>query len=173
MYVLNFRRRHAATGEAAYGCRANARGQVCEHGVHVAAKFVEAEVEREYLRRFGAFKVTEVIEAAPEIAGLAVVEEAIRDTLAAMGALEADMPGLIDRLTELRAERDRLNAQPREVQSVVIETDVPIREHWKSADMVERRRLLGSAGVDVIVHPFVKRQKISDRFTIKWRGMTV
>lgn len=169
--ALNYRRRHSSTHEPAYGCRASARGQVCDVGAHMKGALLEETIEREFLRRFGMFKVTEIIESAPEPAGLAVVEEAIRDTLAAMAEHDADLPTLVGRLTDLRAERERIESQPQEVQSVAVELDETIRERWKTLDVAAKRRMLASFGLRVTVKRAPRRgTPTADRLEIGWRG---
>ena len=168
---LNYRRRHTKAGMPSYGCRARARGQVCDVGAHIKAEFLETQVEEEFKRRFGMFKVTEVIESAPEVAGLAVVEEAIRDTLARMADEDADLPALMDQVTDLREERTRLKAQPQEVQSVAVETDQRVRERWDDAGVKERRMMLRSFGLQVTVHKnLTPGENDPDRVEIGWLG---
>ena len=148
--ALTYQRRTKGREIASYRCRATERG-LCSEGVAIRAEEIEGDVEAEFLRRFGRFRVTEIIESAPEVAGLAVIEEAIRDTLAAMVEEEADLPGLVERLTDLRAERARLKEQPTETQSVAVELEERFSERWASWDDAEKRRVLTSFGLRATV----------------------
>lgn len=136
-------------GTALYSCGASARGRVCPGGVAVEADRIEAEIGRRFLAAFGRLEVVEARTSAPEVAGLAAVEEAIRETTDALRDPSADVVALVDRLTSLRAERDRLAALPAEPVVDLVETGETFAEAWGRLDVPGRRLMLTAAGLEV------------------------
>jgi DNA invertase Pin-like site-specific DNA recombinase len=147
------------TGQDIYSCQARARGRVCERGVAVECERVEAEVERRFLGAVGRMEVVEQRVSVREVAGLASVEEAIRDTTDELRAPEADVVALVERLSRLRAERDRLAAAPATPTTELVETGETFRELWDRLDYAGRRGLLISSGVEIAIAPAAQRGK--------------
>lgn len=147
--ALVVRRRKDAP--SVYGCSAAARGRACGRGTVIECDRVEAEVERQFLDLLGPFRVVEEVITAPEVAGLAEVEEALAATAREMTAPDADVPALLTRLESLRAERVRLDALPKVPESSLIETGATFAEEWGRRDVVGRRALLVGTGAEVVL----------------------
>lgn len=142
-----------------YACKAASQGRVCSGGIAVECERVEAEVERQFLAVFGRMSVVEPRRTSRPVAGLAAVEEAIRDTTDALRDPEADVSALVVRLNALRAERDRLGDLPTEPTVELVETGELISEAWANWDHMKRRGLLIDAGVTITVAPAHQRGK--------------
>lgn len=153
---------------ALYSCGASARGKVCPGGVAVEAGRIEDEVSRRFLTSFGKLPVVEIRESVREVAGLAAVEEALRDTTDRLRDPDADMAVLLERLTKLRAERDRLAALPLDTVEEAVETGETFAEAWERCDVGARRRLLETAGIDVTIARGQRGRWNPDRFSILW-----
>lgn len=155
-----------------YTCRARAYGQDCSQGVYVKMEHAERAVSEAFLRRWGVFQVIQPVETSQDPAELAMVEEAIQTTAAAMAAADADIPTLVQRLTELRAERDRLAALPQERETRLEYLDETFAERWEAADMHGRRELLMGVGFRGIVRATgAKPYYDPDRIEMTWRGL--
>lgn len=148
---------------AFYVCPSSARGKLCERGVIVDADMSEAEIERRFLATVGRYEVIEERISKPEVAGLAAVEEALRETTDALRSPEADMDALLDRLALLRSERDRLAALPSVPVSRLEETGETFAQAWDRLDVNGRRQLLESSGLSVTVRPGVRGTWSPDR----------
>ncbi len=138
---------------AMYACAAGSRGFDCPGGISVHCDRVEAEVERQFLAAYGHLRTIEERTLQREVAGLAAVVEAIGQTTDALRAPDADVLALVDRLTALRAERDRLDAAPSAPVVELVETGRTFAEDWHLGDTAARRRLLGLAAVAIEVVP--------------------
>jgi site-specific DNA recombinase len=149
--------RKSTTGRPIYSCQAAARGKVCPRGVAVECDRIEAEVERQFLAIVGRFQVIEARASVREVAGLAAVVEAIRDTTDSLGAPHADLPFLFERLTKLHEERDRLSALPADGVVAMVETGETFGEVWAREDVAGRRRVIRSSGVTVNLAPAARR----------------
>lgn len=139
-----------------YVCGASSRGRYCERGVTVRADLVEAEVEARFMAEMGHHQFIErraVELRAP--AGLAALDEAIRDTTTAMarpGIGRDERRTLFDRLESLQEDRDRLAAVP--VEPVMENVPGPtFAAAWDDADTTGRRALLLAAGARLTLTP--------------------
>ncbi|AYN58532.1 integrase [Arthrobacter phage Liebe] len=155
---------------ALYSCGASARGRACPGGVAVEADRVEAEVARRFLAAFGRLEVVEARESSAPVAGLAAVEEAIRDTTDALRDPAADVPVLVDRLTSLRAERDRLAALPSAPTVALVETGESFATAWDRLDVAGRRRMLTAAGLEVEIGRGLRGRWTPDRIQARVAG---
>lgn len=160
-----------STGAPIYVCDARARGRVCPGGVAIECERVEEEVARQFLAVVGRWSVVEPRVSVREVAGLAAVEEALRATTDALRAPDADLPVLLERLTKLRAERDRLAALPEEPVVEMIESGRTFSEAWAEADAASRRSLLANSGVSVTIGRAPQRGKWSpERVRVAFHG---
>lgn len=148
-YPLTAKSRKSVGGNAIYVCEARARGRVCPGGISVLCELVEAEVERQFLAVVGRLSLVEPRVSVREVSGLAAVEEALRSTTDALRDPDADLPVLIERLTKLREERDRLAALPEEPVVEMIESGRTFAEAWAEADTAGRRALLANSGASI------------------------
>ena len=146
-----------AQGRDIYACQAASQGRVCERGIAIECERVEEEVARKLLRTIGQFEVVVPEISVREPAEIAAVEEAIRDTTEALRRPDADLGALIDRLTRLRAERERVVALPTTPTVELVETGQTFREAWPELDMQGRRRILEAAGLEVTLTPARQR----------------
>ncbi|KGJ80406.1 hypothetical protein GY21_02850 [Cryobacterium roopkundense] len=149
--------RKGSTGKPIYACQAAARGQVCSRGVAVECERVEGEVTRQFLAVVGTFGVVEARSSIREVAGLAGVEEAIRDTTERLRTADADLPVLFERLMLQRAERERLAALPTEPVVEMVDTGETFAEAWAREDITGRRRVLRTSGVEINLAPAARR----------------
>lgn len=156
-------------GEVVYVCSGAARGKRCERGVLITEAAAVDDVVAEYLTRYGFFKVTEVIEEAPDTSALAEVEAAIRDMAAAMTAPGADVLALAATLADLHARREALAAAPQEAATRIVETGQTIAELWREADVTVRRGLLADSINSAVVLPGVRGRRVR-RVDVAWRG---
>ena len=143
--------RASTTGKDVYSCSASAQGRVCSGGIAVVCELVEAEVDRQFLDRWGQLQAHETVTIAQEAADVAAVEESIRATTDELRAEDADLPALVERLTTLRAERERVLALPRQPRSEIRATGQTVRDAWEDLDIHDRRRLLVGAQVEIRV----------------------
>lgn len=160
-----------ATGAPLYVCDARARGRVCPGGVAIECERVEEEVARQFLRVVGRWSVVEPRVSVREVAGLAAVEEALRATTDGLRAPDADLPLLFERLTKLRAERDRLAALPEEPVVEMTESGRTFSEAWAEADTAARRSLLSNSGASITIERAPQRGKWSpERVRVDFHG---
>jgi DNA invertase Pin-like site-specific DNA recombinase len=159
-----------AKGHAVYRCPARAQFEPCASPANVQCRLVEAEVERRFLAVVGRFEVVEEVVLAPEPAELAQVEEALRDTAAALTAPGADVASLVERLTALRARREEIEARPELPESTLIETGRTFAQEWaaRADDDLGRRRILGNALEAVVVAPAERRAWDPRRIELVW-----
>ncbi|WP_172592145.1 recombinase family protein [Subtercola boreus] len=141
--------RRSTTGEDIYTCNAKSRGLVCECGVAVECYRIEAEVERQFLGAYGRLRLVEPSTIIREVAGLAAVQEAIRDTTDRLRDPDADVPTLVDRLTDLRRERERLEAVPERPVVVMVDAGMTVEEAWADRDVTLRREIIEASGVSI------------------------
>jgi hypothetical protein len=150
-----------------YGCSSRARGLGCTRGIVVECQRVEDRVEELFLAAFGIFRVVEQVVTVPETEGLALVEQTLREVAAQTTEPDADVPALVERLTRLRAERDRLSALPSEPQVRMVDTGQTLSEAWHGSDVARRRALLQSAGVEIkVAHATRRGHWDVDRVTV-------
>jgi site-specific DNA recombinase len=156
--------RHTAhpTLVARYICVARTRGRVCAQPVAGGADRADAVVEERFLAAVGRLPVVEVRELMRDDVDTWAVEAAIADTTDELRHPDADLGGLIERLTTLRAERDRLAALPVVPTVQHVATGETFGEVWARGDYLARRALLMTAGVSVTLHPAVSRGLWSD-----------
>jgi site-specific DNA recombinase len=167
--VLVGKNRRSTSGRNIYACAAAARGQVCTGGVAVECDRVEAEVERHFLAAYGALNVLDAHETIREIAGLAAVEEAIRETTDELRDPSADLPALFERLSTLRAERERLDAVPQSPRVELRDTGETFSAAWRHWDVAARRRALVDSGVEISLAPARQRGRWDpDRVTVSF-----
>jgi DNA invertase Pin-like site-specific DNA recombinase len=127
----------------------------CSH-VSSAAHRIEEHVIREFLAAVGTARVRRAVSTGPRNvrAALADVERGIEGLTALAMTDPGNAAELGPRLTELRAQRDTLRAeqdQPRKVSYV--DTGETFADMWERASNLERRGMLRSAGVRVILAP--------------------
>ncbi|OII27536.1 hypothetical protein BIV04_03095 [Frigoribacterium sp. MCBA15_019] len=140
-----------------YACAAAAQGRVCAGGIAVECDRVEDEVGRKFLALVGRYLVTEKVITQRDVAHLAGLEEAIRETTDAMREPGADVGALVARLARLQAERARLDAEPVEPTVELVETDETFADRWDRTEWLDRREMLLAAGVVVEVAPAKRR----------------
>lgn len=140
-----------ATSNDIYACQAAAQGRDCPRGIAVECLRVEDEVERQFLQAVGRSELVEVRTSVRDVAHLAAVEEAIRDTTDSLRDPAANVSALVERLQKLHAERERLDAQPAEPVVELVETGETFAEVWPRLSILERRRMLLNAGAQVNV----------------------
>jgi len=115
-----------------YRCSAAPRGLLPadqRHHSRVKADLAESEMERAYLRGFGALpavRFEEVTGSGETDAEVADLTERMRAATSAMLAPGADVPSLAAQVAELTARRDELLALPRESRVV----EVPLEGTW-------------------------------------------
>ena len=155
---------------AYYRCPATVGFDVCTAKANVRADLAEAEVERRFLAVVGRFQVVEEVVLAPEPVELAQVEEALRDTAAALTAPGADVAALVVRLTSLRARREVFVARPPLPLPTLIETGRTFAQEWaaRADDDLARRRILGNALEAVVVAPAERRAWDPRRIELVW-----
>ncbi|SFF53004.1 Recombinase zinc beta ribbon domain-containing protein [Blastococcus tunisiensis] len=158
-------------GVPTYRCATRSSGRLCPSPVSVNADAVDDLLTAELLATVGRFEVVDVITSAPEVAGLAEVEEAIRATAARMADPSADVPALVERLTALRARREELAAQPAAPTTTAVPSGETFAERWARVDVDGRRALLADAIAAVVVRPGVRGRRGVDasRLRIDWR----
>lgn len=160
-----------STGAPLYVCEARARGRVCPGGVAIECDRVEEEVARKFLAVVGRWSVVEPRVSVREVAGLAAVEEALRATTDGLRAPDADLPLLFERLTKLRAERDRLAALPEEPVVEMIESGRTFADAWAEADTATRRALLTNSGAVITIGRAPQRGKWTpERVRVDFHG---
>lgn len=160
-----------STGAPLYVCEARARGRVCPGGIAIECERVEAEVERQFLAVVGRLSLVEPRVSVREVSGLAAVEEALRATTDALRDPSADLPLLIERLTRLRAERDRLAALPEEPVVEMIESGRTFAEAWAETDTAGRRALLANSGASIEIARAPQRGKWTpERVRVAFHG---
>jgi len=142
---------------AVYACTTRSLGGVCARGVLVECHRIEDEVERQFLAVVGRYDVVEPVVSVREVAGLAAVEEAIRHTTDELRDPEANLGALVERLTALRTERERLDALPTAPVVEMVETGETFAQAWHRHDTAGRRALLLSSGAAVILDPARQR----------------
>jgi DNA invertase Pin-like site-specific DNA recombinase len=142
-----------------YVCGSAQRSRICPKGVVVECFRADEEVTRHFLAAYGHLKVVESRIEEREVRGVAGVEEAIRDTTDALRDPAADLSALFERLTTLRAERERLGSLQADPPVTLIETGETIAEAWAKNDDVWRRRLIAASGVEIRLHPAKQRGK--------------
>jgi DNA invertase Pin-like site-specific DNA recombinase len=170
-YPLTAKSRKSTGGVPIYVCEARARGRVCPGGIAVECHRVEEEVERQFLRVVGRWSVVEPRVSVREVAGLAAVEEALRATTDALRAPDADLPVLFERLTKLRAERDRLAELPEEPVVEMVESGRTFSDAWAEADVAGRRSLLLNSGALISIARAPQRGKWSpERVRVDFHG---
>ncbi|WNN94007.1 serine integrase [Arthrobacter phage Nitro] len=170
-YPLIAKSRKSTTGNPLYVCEARARGRVCPGGVAIECDRVEEEVERQFLRVVGRWAVVEPRVSVREVAGLAAVEEALRETTDALRAPDADLPLLLERLTKLREERDRLAEAPEEPVVEMIESGRTFADAWNDSDTIARRSLLINSGAHISIAKAPQRGKWSpERVRVDFHG---
>ena len=170
-YPLTVKSRKSSTGAPIYVCEARARGRVCPGGVAIECERVEEEVARQFLRVVGRWNVVEPRVSVRETAGLAAVEEALRATTDALREPDADMAVLLERLSKLRAERDRLAALPEEPTVEMVESDRTFADTWAAADVAGRRSLLSNSGAEITIRKAPQRGKWSpERVRVEFHG---
>ena len=152
-----YKNRQNTTGRDIYACATVARGGYCPKGTVVESLLVEAEVERQFLQVLGRYEVIEPRVIVREVAGLAAVEEAIRDTTDALRNPDSDLSALVERLTTLRAERERLDALPTDPEVQLVNTGQRFAEAWHERDVAGRRALLAGTGAEVTLAPARRR----------------
>ncbi|WVX87902.1 serine integrase [Arthrobacter phage Berrie] len=170
-FPLVAKSRKSTTGNALYVCEARARGRVCPGGVAIECERVEEEVTRQFLRVVGRWSVVEPRVSVREVAGLAAVEEALRETTDALRAPDADLPVLLERLTRLRAERDRLAEAPEEPVVEMVESGRTFAEAWADHDVTGRRALLANSGASITLTRAPQRGKWTpERVRVDFHG---
>ncbi|WGH21574.1 serine integrase [Arthrobacter phage Ascela] len=170
-YPLTAKSRKSTTGNALYVCEASARGRVCPGGVAIECDRVEQEVERQFLRVVGRWSVVEPRVSVREVAGLAAVEEALRETTDALRAPDADLPLLLERLTKLREERDRLAEAPEEPVVEMVESGRTFADAWNASDTIARRSLLINSGAHISIARAPQRGKWTpERVRVDFHG---
>jgi DNA invertase Pin-like site-specific DNA recombinase len=170
-FPLVAKNRKSTTGNALYVCEARARGRVCPGGVAIECERVEEEVARQFLRVVGRWGVVEPRVSVREVAGLAAIEEALRETTDALRAPDADLPLLLERLTRLRDERDRIAELPEEPVVEMIESGRTFSEAWAEADTPARRSLLANSGAVISIAKAPQRGKWSpERVRVDFHG---
>lgn len=140
-----------------YVCGSSQRARVCSGGVVVECFRADEEVSRQFLAAFGHLKVVESRIEAPDVAGLAVLDEAIRDTTDALREPDADVVSLVERLKLLKSERASVAAASPAPGVTLVETGETFAEAWASNDDVWRRRLIAMSGAEVWLRPAKQR----------------
>ncbi|WGH21121.1 serine integrase [Arthrobacter phage Cassia] len=169
-YPLTAKSRRS-TGAPLYVCEARARGRVCPGGVAIECDRVEEEVSRQFLAVVGRWRAVEPRVSVREVSGLAAVEEALRATTDALRAPDADLPVLLERLTKLRAERDRLAALPEEPVVELVDSGRTFAEAWAAQDVHGRRSLLANSGASITIERAPQRGKWSpERVRVAFHG---
>jgi site-specific DNA recombinase len=126
-------------GRHSYRCSTASRGGECV-GVSIRCEPLEAYVVNEFLRIFGELPVLRHVEiAADEPAALVEVRAAIESAGEAMKEPDANYAALGERLRRLHAERERLEAAPRNPRVEVTE-DGRLSDVWHRNEHTERRR---------------------------------
>ncbi|MFG3710152.1 recombinase family protein [Micromonospora sp. NPDC047730] len=133
-------------GGAQYRCPAKGRGLLCPE-VRIAAGSLEEHVVANRLRYVGHWPVTreEVQVNSAGEASLAEIEQAIRDTTAALGRDDADVPALLGRLEALKVRRAEVRDAGPSRQVVIVETGQTYAEALADAQQagdVEQQRAL-------------------------------
>jgi site-specific DNA recombinase len=134
--------------------------RACTRRVSVVRSAIEAHVEREFLAVVGRLPYVVMHEVdTDESLALADVEAAIRDTLAAMGADDADVPTLAARLDGLKKLRAKARATAESTPpKVAHRTGETFAEAWAAEDdLTARRRLLMSGIRAIHVAPATRR----------------
>jgi site-specific DNA recombinase len=121
--------------------------------VNVRADVADQEVERRFLAAFGRLPVVELREIVRDDGRIRDVEAAIADTTDELRRPDADLVALVDRLTALRAERERLADLPSVPTVESVETGYTFDEAWAGGDYLARRSLLLASGIIVELHP--------------------
>lgn len=156
-----------------YACTARQHGRDCAYPVAILADETDEHVEREFLKRVGAFRVTriEVIEPTSNTER-AQVETAISETADQLTKPGVDVAVLVERLTALRARREALAKLPVRPETRIVETGETFAQEWRAADVAGRRELLASAVDSVIIRPGVKgkRSDYSERVVLRLRS---
>ncbi|WVX88038.1 serine integrase [Arthrobacter phage TforTroy] len=169
-YPLTAKSRRS-TGAPLYVCEARARGRVCPGGVAIECERVEEEVARQFLAVVGRWRAVEPRVSVREVSGLAAVEEALRATTDALRAPDADLSVLLERLTKLRAERDRLAALPEEPVVELVDSGRTFAEAWADQDVHGRRALLANSGVEITIERAPQRGKWTpERVRVAFHG---
>jgi site-specific DNA recombinase len=157
-------------GKSSYRCSTASRGGDCK-GISIRCEPLEAHLVQEFLTRFGGMRSIRVVESTPpEPAALGEVRAAIAATVQSMTDDSADVAGLTERLTRLKAERRRLEEAPTAPHTEVIELGT-FADAWGSSDDVERRRnMLAGALHALRVHPGKagRRPFNPDRLDVIW-----
>ncbi len=126
-----------------YRCPTRDRGGVCVKRVGAHAVPIEAHVEREFLRLLGRMPVYEHKAVVSGSSGLAAVEDAIA-ALTARLATQATADDFAA-LQRLQAERERLEAEPVNVSTELVDTGRTIATEWERRSVEGRRELLRDA----------------------------
>jgi len=150
MYLSKPTRKGASVSDF-YKCNAHARGDRCDAPASIRADWVDAYVEREFLRQLGGPEITEVrtipgYDPQPEIdATLAEFEEhqaqrGRQRSKAAQAAWQRRADALDARLAYLESR------EPVEARTVEISTGETYADKWVASDTAGRRRMLIGAG---------------------------
>ncbi|WP_167398938.1 recombinase family protein [Arthrobacter pityocampae] len=157
------------TRRARYVCSAPAGS--CAAKVSIHATYAEDFVVGQFLAVAGRLAVVEMRETASAHDELAEVERAIRETTSEMADPAADLDELVQRLTQLRATRERLEVAPETPQVEAVETGETFAEAWETRDLLGRRYLLSSVlRGPILVHPAPRgaRKITPERVAATW-----
>jgi site-specific DNA recombinase len=166
---LTARHTTSDTLAATYACMTRTRGLVCESPVNGRAQMIDDEVERRFLSAFGRLPVVELRQVVRDDVRIRDVEAAIADTTDELRRPDADLGALVERLTTLRAERERLADLPSAPTVESVETGETFSETWAAGDYLARRALLLTSGVVVTLHPpRIRGRWNADRVSIEF-----
>jgi site-specific DNA recombinase len=166
---LTARHTKSETLRSTYSCMTRTRGLVCASPVNVRADEADREVERRFLAAFGRLPVVELREVVRDDLRIRDVEAAIADTTDELRRPDADLGALVDRLTSLRTERERLADLPSVPTVEAVETGYTFAEAWATGDYLARRSLLQASGAVVELHPPAIRGKWNaDRISVEF-----